>query len=140
MLKSIILEMKERGKTIILSTHVMAQVEQLCDDIVIINKGKVIVRGKVSEIKSSYGEDTIVIEFEGDSSHIEQLPDIKINDKTNHRIEFRLGANSPSPSEILRDLVSKIEINKFEKVYPSLHEIFISEVAKQKIIVEEVNQ
>lgn len=140
MLKSIILEMKERGKTIILSTHVMAQVEQLCDDIVIINKGKVIVRGKVNEIKARYGEDTIIIEFDGDVSHIEQIPDIKVNDKTNHRIKFRLGENSPKPGEILRDLVNKIEIFKFEKVYPSLHEIFISEVAKQKNISVEVSQ
>jgi ABC-2 type transport system ATP-binding protein len=139
MLKSIILDMKSRGKTIILSTHVMSQVEQLCDDIVIINKGKIIVDGKVSEIKARYGEDTVIIEFDGDSSVINDIPDIRITDRSNHRIEFRLGANSPKASEILKDLVNKIDIIRFEKVQPSLHEIFITEVAKQKLGTKEAN-
>ena len=56
LLKNIIIDMKNQGKTIILSTHVMSQVEELCDDICMINKGKVVLEGSVTDIKADLGE------------------------------------------------------------------------------------
>ncbi len=133
LLKSVILEMKNAGKTIILSTHVMEQVEQMCDDILLINKGISILAGDVRNIKKSYGRDTILIEFDGDESFIENLPNHKIISRTQSRVEFKLEDNTISSKDILSIASDKAEIYKFEKVEPSLHEIFIEVVGKENM-------
>ena len=63
-LKRIILDMRDEGKTIVLSTHVMEQAEQMCDDICLINKGSIVLDGKIRDIKKSYGKDTIIMELD----------------------------------------------------------------------------
>ncbi len=137
LLKSVILEMKNAGKTIILSTHVMEQVEQMCDDILLINKGISILNGDMRNIKKSYGRDTILIEFDGDDSFIENLPKNKILSRTLNRIEFKLEDNTISSKAILAIASDKAEIVKFEKVEPSLHEIFIEVVGKENMKKEQ---
>ncbi len=133
LLKSIIIEMKDAGKTIILSTHVMEQVEQLCDDIILINKGKAVLSGDVRNIKKSYGKDTIVLEFDGDDSFIQNLPNCRIISRTQNRIEFKLEDNTVSSKQILSTIMETAEIYSFAKVEPSLHEIFIEVVAHENM-------
>merc|ERR1711879_738094 len=70
-LKEIIIELKGNGKTILFSTHRMEQVEQMCDDICLFNNGKAVLQGKLREIKASFGENTINLEFEGDGSFLD---------------------------------------------------------------------
>ncbi|MDX9789443.1 MAG: ATP-binding cassette domain-containing protein [Candidatus Kapaibacterium sp.] len=132
LLKSIIIDMKNAGKTIILSTHVMSQVEQLCDDLVLINKGNVVLSGAVRTIKSSYGSNTVIMEFDGDSNFLNELPGIKINDITTHRVEFRVDNHELTSNHILKTAMNNnVTIFKFEKVEPSLHEIFIEVVGNE---------
>ncbi len=134
LLKSIILDMKAAGKTIILSTHVMSQVEQMCDDLVLINKGSVVLAGGVREIKSSFGKNTVIIEFDGDSGFLNNLNGIRINDKSSNRVEFKLEDPNLSTNDILQEAMrNNVKIIKFEKVEPSLHEIFIDVVGKENI-------
>ncbi len=134
LLKSIILEMKAAGKTVILSTHVMAQVEQMCDDLVLINKGNVILSGNVRKIKSSYGNNTVVMEYEGDSSFLKSLNGIRINDLTSNRVEFKLEDPNLTTNDILQTaMANNVTIYKFEKVEPSLHEIFIDVVGQENL-------
>lgn len=134
LLKSIILDMKAAGKTIILSTHVMSQVEQMCDDLVLINKGSVVLAGGVREIKSSFGKNTVIMEFEGDSGFLNNLNGIRINDKSSNRVEFKLEDPNLSTNDILQEAMrNNVKIIKFEKVEPSLHEIFIDVVGKENI-------
>ena len=134
LLKSIILDMKAAGKTIILSTHVMSQVEQMCDDLVLINKGSVVLAGGVREIKSSFGKNTVIIEFDGDSGFLNNLNGIRINDKSSNRVEFKLEDPNLSTNDILQEAMrNNVKIIKFEKVEPSLHEIFIDVVCKENI-------
>src|SRR5690606_25537846 len=90
LLKEVILELKAEGKTIILSTHVMHQVEQLCDDMCLINKGKVILQGNVRDIKKSFGRDTIMLEFEGDSNFVTDNPQLKVVNQTAQRLELKI--------------------------------------------------
>ncbi|GAB1371773.1 ATP-binding cassette domain-containing protein [Candidatus Kapaibacterium sp.] len=131
-LKSIILEMKSQGKTVILSTHVMAQVEQMCDDLVLINKGTVVLSGGVRQIKSGFGKNTVVMEFEGNMDFLNDFAGIKINERSNNRIEFKLEDSGISTNDILaKSLSNGVSIYRFEKVEPSLHEIFIDVVGKQ---------
>ena len=66
-LKDVMLELnKEKGKTIIFSTHLMEQVEKMCDDICLINRGKKVLDGSLLSVKSRYGRNAIVMEYEGD--------------------------------------------------------------------------
>jgi ABC-2 type transport system ATP-binding protein len=138
LLKSVILEMKAKGKTVILSTHVMSQVEQLCDDLVLINKGSVVLSGAVRKIKSSYGKNTIVMEFDGSNEFIKNFKGIKINDLSSNRVEFKLEDSNLTTNDILSvALQNNITIYKFEKVEPSLHEIFIEVVGAENLINKE---
>lgn len=128
-LKQIILEQKAAGKSIILSTHVMEQAESLCDTICLINKGEVVLSGGVREIKRSFGNDTITLEFVGDASFIDKVEGVKIVDKSANRMSFRISDISLKPNDLLQIAINNVEVIKFELSEPSMHEIFL-QVAK----------
>lgn len=132
-LKKIILDFKEEGKTILLSTHVMEQVEQMCDDIVLINKGKIVLGGKVRDVKKQFGRDNIIIEFEGSDTFLNNLKNVLFANRTKNRAEFRLMNSEYSPNDIL-DLAIKnnSEIIRFELDEPSLNEIFIDVISRKE--------
>lgn len=137
LLKSIILEMKSNGKTIILSTHVMAQVEQMCDSMVLINKGKLVLSGRVREVKSRFGTDSIIMEYEGNDDFLNRIEHIKIVEKTKNRVEFKITDNNVTPNDIIKIAAENVSIFRFEKVEPSLHEIFIDAVSRQNTKTKE---
>jgi ABC-2 type transport system ATP-binding protein len=128
-LKKIILEMRDKGKTIILSTHVMHQVEQMCDDMCLINKGKVILEGEVRTVKKSFGRDTLLIEYEGSIDFLNDLP-IEIKDKTSHRVELKIKDKDLMPNDIIQAAIGNAQIYKFELSEPSIHDIFIDTVKR----------
>jgi ABC-2 type transport system ATP-binding protein len=104
------------------------------DDLVLINKGSVVLAGGVREIKSSFGKNTVIIEFDGDSGFLNNLNGIRINDKSSNRVEFKLEDPNLSTNDILQEAMrNNVKIIKFEKVEPSLHEIFIDVVGKENI-------
>lgn len=127
LLKDIILELKNQGKTIILSTHVMSQVEQLCDEIVLINKGKIILEGKVREIKKSFGRNNLKIEFDGSDEFLNGIEPSKIINRSNHSVEIKLD-NEAEAKVIFNNIQDSTFVYKFELAEPSLHEIFINTV------------
>jgi len=131
LIKSILLELRSQGKTIILSTHVMSQVEELCDNICMINKGKVVLQGKVSEIKSSYGRNHLIVEFSGDGGFIEKLKNVEILNRTNSRVEMKLLDSNINTNEIIKIITDSVQITRFDLSLPTMHEIFIDTVAKQ---------
>lgn len=127
LMKQVILELKEAGKTVLFSTHRMEQVEQMCDDITLYNKGEVILSGNVSKIKNGFGKNTVLLEFEGDDSFLDTLPGIRINNRSNRYAEIRL-LEGASDREILQTAVQHVHVFKYEFVQPSFHEIFITAV------------
>lgn len=126
-LKKIIIELKDSGKTILFATHRMEQVEQMCDDICLFNKGKAILSGNLNQIKQEMGKNTIIIEFQGDGSFLDNLDDVRINNRSTHFAEIRV-LNDANPQAILRTAIDAVTVTKFEYVYPSLNEIFIETV------------
>ncbi|UCG55248.1 MAG: DUF4162 domain-containing protein, partial [Dehalococcoidia bacterium] len=121
-IKDIIGTLREQNKTIILSTHRMNEVEELCDRILMINKGRSVLYGELTEIKSRYRSNSIILEFDG------QLPILdgvkRVLEQKNH-VELFLNESS-SPDEILAQLIkNKIKVYRFEVSTPSLNEIFI---------------
>ncbi|RNC85669.1 MAG: ATP-binding cassette domain-containing protein [Balneola sp.] len=135
-LKEVIIGLKDEGKTILFSTHRMEQVEQMCDDICLFNKGKAVLQGNLRDVKASFGENTINLEFDGDGSFLDKLSDVRINNRSTNFAEIRV-LNGQPMQDILKLAMEHAEIHKFERVQPSLNEIFISTVGEDNIKNEE---
>jgi ABC-2 type transport system ATP-binding protein len=124
-LKEMILEMKSRGKVIIFSTHLMDFAEKLCDQIAMIDHGKIILKGSLKDIKSKYAHQNVSLEYSGDISFLESTSIIeKISDFGNS-----IGIRVKKPEDIqslLKLLVAhNVTITKFNANEISLHEIFV---------------
>ncbi|MDZ4745614.1 MAG: ATP-binding cassette domain-containing protein [bacterium] len=124
----VVKDLQERGTTILLSTHQMDQVERLCDDIVLIDHGRIVLDGSVREVKSRFRSDRIILEFEGDDTTLRSLYEAHIIQSAQGRLEFRLEANSVSSNTLLADALATLDVRKFEVAAPSLHDIFVRTV------------
>ncbi len=127
LLREVIIELNKNGKTILFATHRMEQVEQMCDDICLFNKGTVILQGALSEIKRSFGKNTVKLEFSGDNRFLDELTDVRINNRSSNFAEIRL-LGDVNEQDILMKAVENVKVTHFEFVQPSLNEIFISTV------------
>lgn len=124
LLKDIMLEMRDEGKTVIFSTHVMHQAEKLCDFILLINKGQAILDDKLAHIQSQRTSHVVSVELEGDTGFIEKLPTVTAVKSDGHHFEITL-ADSADSQQLLRSLVERVRLQRFEVKVPSLHEIFV---------------
>ncbi len=129
LLEEIVLELKAAGKTIIFSTHMMAQAERLCDDICLINRSRKVLDGPLREVKRGFGRNAVALRIEGGTS--DALNDRSLVSKVvphSDEVEALL-AEGADAQELLRRLVSSgARVTKFELVEPSLHDIFITKV------------
>jgi ABC-2 type transport system ATP-binding protein len=123
-IEEMMMEMRQKGSTIVLSSHRMDQIERMCDSICLINKGQNVLDGDIRAIKKSYGMNTLNMEFTGPDDFLKSPGIEKITRRQNGaEAKLRAGAD---PQEILRAAVAaRVEITKFELMEPSLNEIFI---------------
>jgi ABC-2 type transport system ATP-binding protein len=131
LLKDIVLEKKQEGKIVILSTHLMDFAEKMCDHLAMIDHGKIILHGSLSDIKSKFSQRNVTLNYEGDISFLKnhQLVE-KISDFGNNT-GIRL-KELRHTQELLRMLVeNKIKVNSFISNDISLQEIFIELAGKQ---------
>jgi ABC-2 type transport system ATP-binding protein len=126
-LKDILQELKQQGKAIIFSTHQMDSAEKLCDEICLINHGKIVLEGSMKEVKQKFGTNSVHVEFSGDGSFIPALPQVKKATVYENYAELQLNGDLSS-RELLLSIASKVEIRKFEFVEPSLNSIFLDVV------------
>jgi ABC-2 type transport system ATP-binding protein len=125
LLKGFILELKGQGKSIILSTHMMNQVEELCDRVLMINKGQAVLYGSLSEIKSRFRNNSIFLECDRVP---DGLPGVVGRQDHGKYLELFLDGQTP-PSKVLSALVNNgVTVDRFEMSTPSLNEIFIQVV------------
>jgi ABC-2 type transport system ATP-binding protein len=129
LLKGVIVDLQSRGKTIIFSTHQMEQVEQMCDDICLINHSTKVLGGSLREVKRRFGRNTIILDFEGDDSFLEDGLVKRRNKFASHN-EIQLNEGSDAQELLKRALEAGARVNRFELVEPSLNEIFIESVTK----------
>lgn len=130
-IKDVMLELRNQGATIILSTHRMDQVEQMCDSICLMNKGQKLLDGDLKAIKKSYGNNTVRMEFAGDQAFL-QLPGVieRINSYGEMvDITLRPGADA---QQILKSAVERgVQVRRFELTEPPLNDIFIEKVSER---------
>ena len=125
LMKNEIRQMSKKGVSIIFSTHRMEQVEEICEDIVLINKGQVLLTGNVNEIKNKFKKNLFLIKYRGDipQNVLDKLEIIK-HENGEIIVKDDLNANN----DLLNILLPHIEIETFNEVLPTLNEIFIDQV------------
>jgi ABC-2 type transport system ATP-binding protein len=137
LVRNLLRELKDEGRTILLSTHMMGEAEKMADEIVLIHRGKVVLDGSLEEVRGSFGRNTLHVEFEGDGAFLEGLPDVKRAAISNNTAEITL-ADGSDPQKILEASMARLRIRKFEVASPSLEEIFIERVGADTLAAEEV--
>ena len=127
-------ELRSNGTTIIFSSHNMASVEELCSDIALLNDGKIILNGSITEIKRRFSDDSFVITYDNDSvslsnSNLYSITEFKENSVT---VKKNSGV---STNQLIMELSKDFEITSFNKKESSLNEIFIKtiEATKQQV-------
>jgi ABC-2 type transport system ATP-binding protein len=123
-----ILELKDRGCTIIFSTHRMETVEDLCDDIALIHKSKTILEGTKKQVKENYRSNTFVVDHKGPftiSANSFELVSQKNMEETMYRSILKLNGTA-SPNQLIRSLTDVTEIHSFNEKIPTMSEIFIT--------------
>jgi ABC-type uncharacterized transport system, ATPase component len=138
LLRDEILELRDKGATIIFSTHNMSSVEELCDNITLINKSRSILEGDVHEIKKRFKSDIYEVSFNGDidkaraslNSKFEIQEHKVVRDVNYIRVKM---LQQHGDNELLSLLLPQVHVTSFNEVYPSMNDIFIK-------VVEESNQ
>jgi len=133
LLKDEILNLKKEGTTIILSTHNMASVEEICDEIVLINQAHKILEGNLFEVKNRFKKNIYLAEIEGFNenltaqvqTHFELVKVAQQEHTTQYTVKIPEGSTS---NDLLQLLMQNSSIIGFEEILPSMNEIFIEQV------------
>lgn len=130
-----ILRLKDEGATIILSTHNMESVEELCDNIVLINKSHLVITGGVNEIRHKYGNNNIELVYTGEDKVKDAEGIFKVlSDEDNagrHTAVLTLGENVSSNDALSVLLGQDIIVNSFKELIPRMNDIFIKLVTEE---------
>ncbi|MFW5728075.1 MAG: ABC transporter ATP-binding protein [Spirochaetota bacterium] len=124
-----LLDLKQQGKTILVSTHILEQAEKLCDRIFLIHNGREVLSGLLKDIKQERGKNTVAVEFSGDPSVFERIRGATPVVTYPRYIELEL-AEGTEPDSVLRAAMGSVSIQRFEVKAPSLHQIFVQEVGQ----------
>ncbi|MFA5015303.1 MAG: ATP-binding cassette domain-containing protein [Actinomycetota bacterium] len=129
LIKNLLVDLRNQGKAVILSTHQINQVEELCDRVLMIDHGHNVLYGSLSEIKARYKTNTVIINFEGE---LGQIPGVIKKRAHKDSTELVLDKNT-TPEQILKRLLDiGLIINRFEVSIPSLNEIFVEVVSENQ--------
>lgn len=128
LLRDLMLELSIQGATIIFSTHIMEQVEKLCDSICLINRGRLVLEGDLKTVKQSFGKNTVEVEYSGNIDPIKNSRFVEKCNDFGKRVEVTL-KNPEGYSAFLREIVdANVDVTRFELMEPTLHEIFVQSV------------
>ena len=143
LIKKEILELRDKGSTIIFSTHNMESVEEICDDIALINKSRKILDGKVTEVKAAYKSNVFEIVFIGNmiafTTALWTSFELLDSENKNGRIHVKVRANKPSEmNDLLRTIINDVQIVSVTEQTPSMNDIFIQKV--QEVMPETIEE
>jgi ABC-2 type transport system ATP-binding protein len=130
MLKDEILGLKERGTSILFSTHRMESVEELCDSIALINQSKVVLTGEKEEVRSRFKKDEYAVKFSGELTNSPAFEVVSV-DAEQHSAVIKL-AKSDGTNQAISALIKQVDLFEFKEVIPSFNDIFIQVVEETK--------
>lgn len=124
-MRDLVLELQREGRTVIFSTHVMEQAEQLCDRVVLIDRGRKLVEGPLEEVRASAGR-SVLVETEAAVAW-ERLPGVARVSASGRQVDLALDEGA-DPQKLLAALIAQARVRRFEVRATSLHEVFIRAV------------
>lgn len=143
LIKTEILELREKGSTIIFSTHNMESVEEICDDIALINKSRKILDGNVDEIKTAFKSNVFEIVFLGNmiafTNALWTAFELLDSKQVNGKMHVKVRANKQSDmNELIKTIVNDVQIIAINEITPSMNDIFIQKV--QEVMPETLDE
>ncbi len=127
LIKNEIMRLRDEGATIIFSTHRMEQVEEICESIVLYNKGKIILDGKVDEVRRRFRQHNFSVKYEGNAPAMSDFR-FKVQSTNDHELIVKI-ADDAQPKDLLRTLINQdCNVIGFNEILPSLNEIFIQQI------------
>ena len=134
MIRKEILELKEQGATVILSTHNMESVEELCDNIALINKSHLVITGGVEDIRRRYGNNNVELVYTGETP-LEAVPELfsiisDTNDAGRHTAVLSLASQGLGNNVLAEVLKQDVVVNSFKELLPRMNDIFIKLVTE----------
>lgn len=127
LLKHAIVEMVDRGSTIIFSSHRLDHVEELCQNICILDKGSPVVQGNLKEIKRSFGKKNVIIHTDSNLEHLQNISGVLSVKRSAQGYSIQISDDTVA-RDIFKDIADRGFISKFELEEPSLNDIFIEKV------------
>jgi ABC-2 type transport system ATP-binding protein len=135
LVRNLLNDLRKEGKTILLSTHMMAEAEKMADEIILIHQGQVVLEGTLDHVRGSSGSHTLHIDFDGDGAFLGELPQVRHASIRASSAELSL-ADGADAQQILQASVPRLRIRRFELMAPSLEEIFIAKVGAETLSAE----
>ena len=130
MLKDEILALKERGTTILFSTHRMESVEELCDSIALINHSQVVLTGEKEEVRNRFKQHAFEVSYSGELEESKAFDIISITPEKNKAVIKLTEPNQTNKA--IAALIKQVDLFEFKEVIPSFNDIFIQVVAETK--------
>ena len=129
LLKGALLEMRDRGKTLVFSTHQLETAEELCDEVAIIDHGRIVEAGPTREVRRSTGHQVVRVatSMDGDAAWLSALPHVSVIRRGADYAELRVDAGS-DPQAVLRAALAHGDVLRFEVADPSLEQVFVEKV------------
>lgn len=137
LVRNLLRDLRAEGKTILLSTHMMAEAERMADEIILIHRGNVVLQGTLDQVRAQFGKNTLHIDYDGDGSFLQELPQVKKASIVSNAAEISL-VEGADPQQILAAAMPRLRIRRFELTSPSLEEIFIEKVGAETLAQEAV--
>lgn len=128
--KSVIYELLENGKYIIMSSHQMSAIEEYCQEILILDEGKTVLQGNLNQIKKGYGRTNLAIKCGQDIDELIKELQLQLIDKSANGYELKIKSDEQAYGLLRKIMEHRIGLDKFEIREPSLHEIFVEKVGE----------
>jgi ABC-2 type transport system ATP-binding protein len=128
LLRSMILELRDEGAAVLLSSHQMNQVEALCDRIFLIHRGRRVLYGRLDEIREAHGEHAVCLRFDGEGTQLMEMPGVEDVRIAGDRAVCTLTQEVP-PNDFVRGIPRSLLIREISVARPPLHDIFVRTVA-----------
>ena len=130
-LKKVIIELVNEGKYIIMSAHEMHTIEEFCSEVVILDRGKTVLKGNLQDIKNSYPANRVIIETPSKIKDIIKNQNLKLEKNVNNNYVIEIDGEEQAHNLLKALMKEKAVINKFEITKPTLNDIFIEKVGGQ---------